>query len=82
MSLFGKLARAKPSDLEVTRDRCRAEEAKTHRHLTPGECVANGDIYGGADWGFITVVGEDPANTPRAGEPCDNLVGYRVRRKK
>ncbi len=58
-----------------------AQENKTHRHLTPDEPVANGDIYGGDDWGFTFTIGSPQVDRPKAGEPAGPCAGgYRIRR--
>lgn len=58
----------------------RALEHETHRHLEKGEIVQDGDIYGGADWEFVFMIGSPQVQLPRAGDLCDMLLGYRVRR--
>lgn len=58
----------------------RAEEAKTHRHLQPGEAVRNGDVYGGKDWGFLFTIGSKQVISPCDGDKCDALLRYRIRR--
>jgi hypothetical protein len=56
-----------------------AKEAKTHRHLWPGEPLMNGDIYGGEDWGFVYAIGSRNVQSPVAGDKCPRS-SYRHRR--
>ena len=57
------------------------EEKKTHRHLLKGELAKNGDVYGGKDWGFLFKVGTKQTSLT-AGALVDNMVCYRIRRRR
>ena len=60
-----------------------ALEEKTHRRLTAGEVFKAGDIYGGADWGFVFTIGTKQVQSPQPGDRVDDWhakAGYRYRR--